>query len=210
MASNLTVTSVLTQDLNPTSFEQSQHFGLAISAPPDIYHYGPPTTNYWYPLLQAYDDQNEFYYCFRSTRADPNKIITPKEINIHYFTAIDRTSSTSVNTYQAPYFLSYDGDINSQNSGTIYVILKNLVDFENSNLPSKNYIILKMRAANIELLYNHGVFLQYNKTEVLYIPYEKDSKEMEDINSFGLDIGVNITFSNFSDIVIANTIPSLN
>ena len=74
MSSNLTVTSVLIQEINPNHYQQSQHFGIAISSSSGNY-YGPSTTKYWYPLLQAYDDKNEYYYCFRSSKPDPNPVI---------------------------------------------------------------------------------------------------------------------------------------
>lgn len=208
MSSNLTVTSVLIQEINPNHYQQSQHFGIAISSSSGNY-YGPSTTKYWYPLLQAYDDKNEYYYCFRSSKPDPNPVIGIDNLDMIKTVKYDGIINYVPQYHYEISLLLYDGN-NHPNNQDIYVILYGLTNFENSSLPNKNYILLKLRAANLELLYSRGNFFRYNKTGLIYIPYSSDSKEMNDIKTFGLDIGGNVRFLNTSGNITSDSIPNLN
>lgn len=132
---------------------------------------------YYYPVVQSYDDFKEYYFCIKASSANVNQVVKPSQIEEH------RSSEINGITYNQ-----------SNNTNTeIFVLYKSDVDFDNSTLPNKRYILTKCRAINLEFLTDYGRLGTFNyengsEESLIYMCYANETAFFEDFDSTGIKI----------------------
>lgn len=158
---------LITSPLNDRVFLTSDRMGT----------FGPSSgvQQYYYPTVQSFNDKKEFYFCVKSSAANPNQVITPSQL----FVKRDNDRIIDVN---------YDKDANTDTK--LYVIYKSAFGFADSKQPNNEYIITECRGINLETLTKNGklcVFNDQGKEELIYLCYSNEESFFSEIETCGIN-----------------------
>lgn len=133
---------IFTMHLNENMFTNGTNFTLSVNSS-ESYSQSVMTGNkYWKPVIQSYDDNNEYYCCVSKNRYENNKVYDPR-----FILPIFNSSGQIIN-YQ----------VTDTNQGTeLQILIKSDVEFTNSTLNNRRYILTKCRAISLEELNRSNV-----------------------------------------------------
>ena len=160
---------------NDRIFSNSDRMGTFGPAP----NYGSSAQQYLYPTVQSFNDQKEYYFCVKSSAANPNQVIKPSQL------VVERDNGSISN-------VKYDENCN--NDTKLYVMYKSHSGFEDSEQPNKEYIITECRAINLETLVSNGRLSAFNvkqadgtdREELIYLCYTNEEAFFLDIDTCGI------------------------
>lgn len=152
----------------------------------DSQHMYNNITDNWTPTIQCYDELYEYYYCLSKYPFDNNDIINPKFLKPKLN---DNGNIVGV-------------EVSDTDEGTeLYVLLKSVVDFSNSNMSIKRYNLVKCRAISLSEIKKEN-FTTTIDNKIVYIPdnividekFAYDLSDMSLILIFLGNLSYNISF----------------
>lgn len=148
---------------------------------------------YYFPIVQSYTDNDEYYFCVRGTQANPNQIITPKNL------LIERDENEEI--------VNVSIGEKEEQENILYVLYKSNTPFDESKQPNKKYLLSRCRAINLDTLVNFGklVTISINgKNELLYFCYQNKEAFFREIETSGFDNYSNIQLFSLAKDLFSN------
>ena len=174
---NFKTAQLITTRLNDRVFSNSDKMG---SFGPSTGGYNSHTQQYYYPVVQSFKDQKEYYFCIKSSISNPNQVIIPSQI------IVERDGNAISN-------IKYDE--NAVTDTKLYVMYKSNVKFQDSTQPNTEYIVTECRGINLETLSTNGRLSVFNvkqsdgtnKEELIYLCYANEESFFSEIDTCGIN-----------------------